>query len=150
MNMKDITEGMKVLLLGPVGHPLHGASGVVIRVFTADELWQRRPVDMLGDPFAWLDGQVLVSLDEPRPRDWAGRPWTPLVSVAPQDAEDASRPPPSPARVKMRELLASYAAGRVVTETTIRAELDVHGFDVDRGTLHGWLLEDRDPPGRQP
>lgn len=145
MDAEDIKEGMKALLLGPVGHPLHRATGTVIRVFTADEMWKRQPMDMLGGPFSWTAGQVLISLDDPRPRDPEGRPWTPLVSVRPCDVQDASQPDVPPAREKLRELLASYAAsGRVVTETTVRAELDAHGFELSRHTLHRWLAEEAD------
>lgn len=84
-----ITEGIRVRFLGPEDHPLHGATGVIVRVFTADELWQRQPMDMLGDPFTWLGGQVLVGLDEPRPRDPKDRPWTPIVTVRPEEVEPA-------------------------------------------------------------
>jgi hypothetical protein len=89
VNLPDISDGLRIRLLGPDAHPLHGARGVVVRVFTADELWHRQPMDMLGDPFTWLGGQVLVSLDEPRPRDLKGRPWTPVVTVRPEEVQPA-------------------------------------------------------------
>jgi hypothetical protein len=86
-----ITEGMQVRLLGPEGHELHGATGYADRVMDAAWLWEHQPLTMLGDPFAWPDGQILVSLDK-RPR---GGPrntlWTPYVTVSPDDVEPVIR-----------------------------------------------------------
>jgi hypothetical protein len=153
MNPGDITEGMKVRLTAPLDHPLHRAAGVVIRTFTAEQLWEREPMTMLGDPFTWLAGQVLVSLDEPRPRDGKDRPWTPVVTVRPDDVEDASQPPVLTAREKMRELLAAWTeSGNLLTEGLLRAALEAHGYEVDRRTLHRWLEQDaaRRRPGEAP
>jgi hypothetical protein len=150
MDREDITEGLTVRLCGPPDHPLHGAAGTVIRVLGPDDLWYNFPATMLGDPFSWTAGQVLVSLDT-RPQDPLGHPWAPVVSVRPCDVEDPSRPAVPLARSLMRELLAEAAAARrILTETGLRALLDDAGFEVDRSVLHGWLLEDQQPVVRRP
>lgn len=90
MKIAGITEGMRVRLKGPEGHPLHGATGLVGRVTDDAWMWEHDPMTMMSDPFAWPDGQVLVTLDE-RPRAARGRnlPWTPVVAVRPGDVEPA-------------------------------------------------------------
>jgi len=90
VDITAVTEGMRVRLRGPEGHELHGATGTVSRVLSTGWLWEHDPVTMMSDPFAWTDGQVLVSLDE-RPRSQLGRnlPWTPAVAVRPGDIEPA-------------------------------------------------------------
>lgn len=144
MDCDDIKEGMKARLLGPPGHSLHGVSGTVVRVLGPDDMWHHYPATMLGEPFAWTAGSVLVSLDD-RPRDPGGRPWTPMVTVRPDDVEDASQPHVPPARERLRELLAAYAAtGRVYTEGTLRDALNEAGFEMSRRTLHRWVTEDQD------
>jgi len=92
MELAEVSEGMHVRLLGPEDHPLHGVTGVVGRVMGAAWMWRNRPSDMMDAPFAWTDGQVLVSLDNrPRlPDRGDGRhcpPWCPLVIVRPEEIE---------------------------------------------------------------
>lgn len=86
MELVDVREGMTVRLLGPEGHGLHGHTGIVGRVMSPEWLWANEPMTMLGDPFAWVTGQVLVSLSRP-PEGTPGRWRTPLVVVRPEDIE---------------------------------------------------------------
>jgi hypothetical protein len=145
MDPEDVTEGMRVRLIGPPDHPLHGAAGTVVRVLGPDDLWHHYPATMLGEPFAWTDGSVLVSLDD-RPPDRKGHRWTPVVTVRPADVEDASQLHVPPARERLRELLAGFTAtGRVFTEGVLRDALEADGFRVNRRTLHRWVTEDQDP-----
>jgi hypothetical protein len=145
MELEDITEGMTVRLRGPDYHPLHGITGTVLRVLLPDELWRSQPGTLLADPFSWLDGQLLVSLDD-RPDDPAGHRWAPVVTVRPGDAEDPAAPPADgpevpPARVKLREILA--AARTPVTRPMMRSRLHEEGFEVRRETVARWLAEDQ-------
>lgn len=142
MRLENIREGMAVQLAAPPGHPLQDAPGTVIRVLTAEQLWEREPMTMLGEPFCWTGGQVLVSLDDPWPQDPAGRPWTPMVTVRPGDVQAGDG---GEAREKMRELAAGFAADRhAFTETGLRTALEKAGFEVDRRTLHRWVTQDRE------
>jgi hypothetical protein len=89
MDITKVTEGMRVRLTGPEGHPLHGLTGHADRVFTPEYLWEHEPLTPLSEPFAWLSGQVLVSLDK-RPRSGPRNMiWTPYVTVRPGDIEPA-------------------------------------------------------------
>ena len=90
MDITEVTKGMRVRLAGPENHELHGATGYADRVMNSDWLWEHEPLTMRGDPFAWPDGQVLVSLNE-RPRAARGPKllWPPYVAVRPQDIEPA-------------------------------------------------------------
>jgi hypothetical protein len=81
----------RVRILAPEGHPLHQATGLVVRTWSAAALWEARPVDMMAVPLAWPDGQVMVQLDE-RPAVRRGAPlyelpWTPDVTVRPGEVE---------------------------------------------------------------
>jgi hypothetical protein len=58
--------------------------------FSAAAMWERRPVDMMAEPFAWTGGQVLVSLDSRPPIPYRDDPdwlWTPVITVRPGEVE---------------------------------------------------------------
>lgn len=83
-------HGARVRILAPEGHPLHQATGTVTMVISTAEMWAGRPMIMMGEPLAWPDGQVLVSLDQRPPvphrndPDWL---WTPVITVRPGQVE---------------------------------------------------------------
>ena len=101
--------GGKVRILAPAGHPLHRATGTVTTTASAAALWERRPVDMMAEPLAWADGQVLVTLDErpPAPGDPDGWLWTPVVTVRPGEVEliEDADPPLRVSQEHIREVL---------------------------------------------
>lgn len=138
MELKDVREGMKVWLLGPAGHALRGATGDVSRVMDPDWMWVHDPMTMLGDPFAWLTGQVLVSLDDPRPRDFKGRRWTPVVSVRPEDlaaAEGlAGAAEPDWALLRKADSVMFFALGREGWDSVARLE----GAHHEKSGVRGW------------
>jgi hypothetical protein len=89
--------GARVRILAPPGHPLHEATGKVTMTLSAALMWESRPIDMMAYPFAWPDGQLLVSLDTrppvPHRDDDPGYLWPPVITVRPGDVELPSGEP---------------------------------------------------------